>query len=289
MPSRPGRIDPCDRGARRRGAHAERSSRGLQRSALGGHVGRGTRIHVRVAVRGTRPDLVQAYERATAQMQELKDALVAGPYPGLTAGRPDLYKAFAWRFWQLLRSQGRAGVVLPRKALEASGMAKWRRAVLADGVFTDVTMLVNTGGWVFDDVHQQYTVGLVVAQNEAQTRITYTRGLIRASYFRERGLIGSRAGAVRACVSRRARRGVSIAPGPRSAFRVSAGSPQLSTRRGGVLLARQCSRTPRLATPAGRGLDRRHGRQSARALGVLIGGALNWRTRASAWVSSSGA
>jgi hypothetical protein len=25
-------------------------------------------------------------------------------------------------------------------------------------------MLVNKGGWVFDDVHQQYTIGLIVAR-----------------------------------------------------------------------------------------------------------------------------
>ncbi len=41
-----------------------------------------------------------------------------------------------------------------------------RRAVphgerlFADGTFTDVTMTVNTGGWVFDDAEPRYTIGL---------------------------------------------------------------------------------------------------------------------------------
>ena len=113
-----------------------------------------------------RPDIREAYERETSTMHRLATALAQGPYPGLTAGRPDLYKAFAWRFLQLLGPDARFGVVLPRKAVEAAGMAKWRIAALDHGEFSDLTILVNVGGWVFDDVHQQYTVALV----------TYKRG-----------------------------------------------------------------------------------------------------------------
>ena len=112
-------------------------------------------------IRAARPDLVAEYERETAVTQAVKTALARGPYPGLTAGRPDLYKAFAWRMWQLVRRDGYIGVVLPRKALEASGMKDWRREVLANATFTDVTTLTNTDKWVFDEVHGQYTVGLV--------------------------------------------------------------------------------------------------------------------------------
>ena len=112
-------------------------------------------------IRASRPDLVTEYQHETAVMQAAKTALARGPYPGLTAGRPDLYKAFAWRMWQLVRRDGYIGVVLPRKALEASGMKDWRHEMLANASFTDVTTLTNTGGWVFDEVHGQYTVGLV--------------------------------------------------------------------------------------------------------------------------------
>ena len=59
-----------------------------------------------------------------------------------------------------LRDRGAAGIVLPRNALAGSGTAVWRSAIYDGGQFRDVALLVNTGGWVFDDVHAQYTVGL---------------------------------------------------------------------------------------------------------------------------------
>jgi hypothetical protein len=121
-------------------------------------------------IRAARPDLVAEYDHETEVMQAVKTALARGPYPGLTAGRPDLYKAFAWRMWQLVRRNGYIGVVLPRKALEASGMKDWRREILTNATFADVTTMTNTSGWVFDEVHGQYTVGLVTirADKEAE-------------------------------------------------------------------------------------------------------------------------
>lgn len=112
-------------------------------------------------IRRDRPDLVREYELATESTQLSQRVLAKGPYPGLTAGRPDLYKAFAWRMWQLVRTGGRVGVVLPRKALEASGMKDWRLALLNEGIFSDVTVLANTGGWVFEGIHSQISVAVV--------------------------------------------------------------------------------------------------------------------------------
>jgi hypothetical protein len=112
-------------------------------------------------LRGQRPDLVADYERETAAAAALRAVLLAGPYPGMGSGDPDLYKAFCWRFWHLVRDGGTVGVVLPRSALAASGSAPWREAVLDGGAFADVTMLLNNRGWAFDDLHQQFTVGLV--------------------------------------------------------------------------------------------------------------------------------
>lgn len=113
------------------------------------------------AIREARPDLVAEYERETRLVQRMKEALAKGPYPGLSAGRPDLYKAFAWRFLQLVRDSGTVGVVLPRKAVEASGMRDWRLEALSICSFEDVTMLLNSGGWVFDDAEPRYTIGLL--------------------------------------------------------------------------------------------------------------------------------
>lgn len=129
-------------------------------------------------IRHERPDLVRAYDAETIQVQGVKSALARGPYPGLNTGRPDLYKAFAWRMWHLIRTNGRVGVVLPRKALEASGMREWRLALLAEGTFTDVTVVTNTNGWVFDEVHGQYTVGLLAirADRTASAKDLAVRG-----------------------------------------------------------------------------------------------------------------
>ncbi len=113
------------------------------------------------AIRSERPDLVEEYEQAVDEAEYVRDALVAGPYPGMGTGDPDLYKAFAWRFWTLMREGGAVGVVLPRSALAAAGSGPWRKAVLAGGSFTDVTMMLNTRGWVFDDAEHRYTIGLV--------------------------------------------------------------------------------------------------------------------------------
>lgn len=111
--------------------------------------------------RKTRTDLLPTLEREKEAADVLREALMAGPYPGMGSGHADVYKAFCWRFWDLLRVGGRAGVVLPRGALSAAGSAPWREAVLAGGSYTDVAALINTGGWVFDEVHGQYSLALV--------------------------------------------------------------------------------------------------------------------------------
>lgn len=112
-------------------------------------------------LRSERPDLVDEYERAVENAEYVRRTLVAGPYPGMGTGDPDLYKAFSWRFWTLVRDGGAVGVVLPRSALSASGSGPWRAAVLDKGSFADVTQLLNNRRWVFDEVHPQYTIGLV--------------------------------------------------------------------------------------------------------------------------------
>lgn len=112
-------------------------------------------------LRSDRPDLVADYEAEVASAELVRRTLTAGPYPGMGTGDPDLYKAFCWRFWHLTRDGGAVGVVLPRSALSAAGSAPWREAVLDEGCFADVTMTLNTAGWVFDEAEHRYTIGLV--------------------------------------------------------------------------------------------------------------------------------
>ena len=109
-----------------------------------------------------RPDLDREYLRDVERAERYRRILLAGPFPGLGTGDPDLYKAFSWRFWHLTGAGGRTGVVLPRSALSAAGSAEWRRTILTDGALTDVVVLKNTAGWIFESVTPQYTVALVV-------------------------------------------------------------------------------------------------------------------------------
>lgn len=126
---------------------------------------------------GTRPDLVAEYEAEVGQATLLRQALIRGPYPGMGKGDPDLYKAFTWRFWQTLRQDGAVGVVLPRSALSAAGSAEWRDEVLSEGSFADVTLLVNKMKWVFEEIHPQYTVGLVtIRKGKAHSGALRLRG-----------------------------------------------------------------------------------------------------------------
>ncbi|PWS42344.1 hypothetical protein DKT74_22775 [Streptomyces sp. ZEA17I] len=113
------------------------------------------------ALERDRLDLAAEYEAEVSAAALLRQALLRGPFPGIGKGDPDLYKAFTWRIWQTLRSDGAAGVVLPRSALSAVGSAEWREKVLSEGTFNDVTLLRNSAEWVFDEVHPQYTIGLV--------------------------------------------------------------------------------------------------------------------------------
>ena len=83
--------------------------------------------------RQERPDLVREYEQEVSQTTTIRHLLSAGQYPGLNQGNADLYKAFCWRFWQLVRERGWIGVVLPRTALTGLGTAEWRLAVLDGG------------------------------------------------------------------------------------------------------------------------------------------------------------
>ena len=111
--------------------------------------------------RKERPDLAARLEEETQAAALLRRTLTAGAFPGMGTGDPDLYKAFVWRFWDLVSPDGgRIGVVLPRVALAAKGSTAFRKELLASAEVLDVTMLVNNREWVFPNVHPQYTISL---------------------------------------------------------------------------------------------------------------------------------
>lgn len=111
--------------------------------------------------RDTRPDLAAEFDAEVQATEDMRNVLTRGPFPGLGRGDTDLYKGFAWRCYALVRDHGRVGCVFPRSLLAESGTAAWREQVFDTGEFLEVTTLVNSGNWVFDDVHPQYTIVLV--------------------------------------------------------------------------------------------------------------------------------
>ena len=111
--------------------------------------------------RQERPDLAARLTAETEAAAALRRLLTAGAFPGMGTGDPDLYKAFVWRFWDLVSPEGgRIGVVLPRSALAAKGGDEFRKRILNQAETVDLTMLVNNREWVFPNVHPQYTIGL---------------------------------------------------------------------------------------------------------------------------------
>lgn len=97
-----------------------------------------------------------------AMAEALRNALVTGSYPGMGTGDPDLYKAFCWRFWNLITSEGGwLGVVLPRSAWNAKGSTLFRVEVFKQADPANITMLVNNRQWVFPEVYPQYSIALV--------------------------------------------------------------------------------------------------------------------------------
>lgn len=136
------------------------------------------------AFRESRPDLERQYEAEIEAVAAINLAVSSGPYPGIGSAHLDLYQAFAWRFWRLLRSAGRTAVVLPRGALSGSGLQLWRRDVINGGSFADVCFLMNTGGWVFENVDGRYTVGLVVIERGGGHVVRFCGPFANAKSFR---------------------------------------------------------------------------------------------------------
>ena len=130
------------------------------------------------SLREARSDLVSLYEEEAEWANEMRNALVTGPYPGMGTGDPDLYKAFCWRFWQLAAADGgRIGVVLPRSAWNAKGTSEFRQHIFKTARTTDIAVLVNNRQWVFHEVHPQYSIGLVaIDRTRADVPVVRLRG-----------------------------------------------------------------------------------------------------------------
>ena len=111
--------------------------------------------------RQTRPDLNRQYEIDSLGIQKIRESLSKGQFPGIgQGGNMEIANIFAWRNWQLLRSAGYFGLVLPRTSLNASALKVLRKEILQSGTFESVVIASNKKKWVFD-IHEQYTTVFV--------------------------------------------------------------------------------------------------------------------------------
>lgn len=114
------------------------------------------------------PKVKERFNSALEETNQIRKTILCSPFPGLGSGDVDLYQAFAWKYLQLTRKRGITSIVLPRIALSGSGLKEFRKSLLQSGSLSELTFLVNRGGWVFESVHQQYTIALVTFSPESQ-------------------------------------------------------------------------------------------------------------------------
>lgn len=108
-----------------------------------------------------RPDLRSEYLAEKSRQEFNRRVIVSGNYPGIGTGDPDLYKAFAWRFWFVASNDlGRVGVVMPRSLLNAKGSEAFRKKLLDDAKSIEILYLQNDGRWLFD-MEPRYTIALL--------------------------------------------------------------------------------------------------------------------------------
>ncbi len=121
-------------------------------------------------LRKARPDIVAEYSDYKMSMDTQREALLKGPYPGLGSGDPDLSEFFAWRFWQLLRPNGRMAVVLPRSILMSAGTDEWRADLFQNGKVEEILMGCTWVARIFTKANSAATNRpLRVTRNSART------------------------------------------------------------------------------------------------------------------------
>ena len=142
-----------------------------------------TRERLKAQWREERPDLVALRDEENKKYTLTRKMLQASSFgekgKGLGSGDPDLYKVFAWRYWQLLITQGgRLGVVMPRSLLKSKGSQDFRRTIFSQSLSVETTTILNNNGWCFADLHPQFAVTLLTLNKNSEPTDTkiYLRG-----------------------------------------------------------------------------------------------------------------
>lgn len=118
-----------------------------------------------------RPDLLELLNIETQRMDLIRKIIILGPYPGMGTGDVDLYKAFAWRNFQLLCKTGFAGLVLPRSIATSKGSFEFRKSTIESNRLQEIVTLVNNNRWIFSSVHPQYQVVLLVISGKENDKL----------------------------------------------------------------------------------------------------------------------
>lgn len=137
-----------------------------------------------------------ALSRQFAEEIDATDAfrfvLTQGQFPGIGSGDPDLYQAFAWRNWQLIRKGGRFGVVLPRGAFTGNAQTEWRQEILTTGRFESVTFIINNKRWMFGNVDPRYGIVLSTISRGTPGEIEFAGPLNSLEELKQTGQSGIR-------------------------------------------------------------------------------------------------
>lgn len=117
-------------------------------------------------LREERPELPERLAAEQERLAKLREYLGPGAGYSAGAGDPDVYKYFCQRYKELLREDGRLGVVLPRSVFLAKGSADFRRWLFEQATPERIDFLLNNRLWAFD-THPQYTVALLALRRRA--------------------------------------------------------------------------------------------------------------------------
>ena len=129
--------------------------------------------------RDSYPELALELQDMKFQIETIRKALGTGPFPGMGVGDPDLYKAFAWRFMNLVRLRGFMGLVLPNSVWTTKGSSEWRRKFF--GSFTsDLVLVRNDGQWAFENVNVGYSFTFIGGKREKDETLVSIRGTFRS-------------------------------------------------------------------------------------------------------------
>ena len=117
-----------------------------------------------------RPDLVAQWQHERQLNSRYVVILKQGNRNQLGSGDTDLYKLFCWRFLDCATADGgRIGVVLPRSVWASGGNKEFRKEVFTRIRALELRILINTSSWVFNDLHQQFSIALSTLHLQLQS------------------------------------------------------------------------------------------------------------------------